>query len=370
MRKIKPKVLLLSPLGTKGTGGIAKWTQRLLDYYKSSVCESVDLIQYYPNSEGVISDTPFLKRILIGIRCYSIMLYKLRHLLKNNSVDVVHLCSSASMGLIRDYLIIQMARKYKSKIILHFRFGRIPSLFEKKNWEYRLIRNVIYKADHVIVIDESSYRTLVNAGFSNVSKLANPLFPHVASIIDDNKLIKRVANKIVFAGHVVRNKGIMELVVACKNISNIKLCIYGRITDDMRTLILHEAGPDCNEWLEIMGERNGDETIKAMLSAGVFVLPTYTEGFPNVIIESMACGCPIVTTPVGEIPEMLDIHGDNNCGICVPVKDVNKLQHAIEKMLNNPQYAQECGQNAKNRIRTFYSIDFVWDKLLQLWDTV
>lgn len=370
MNRTKTKVLLCSPLGEKGAGGIARWTQRILEYYKSLDNKSVDLVQFYPDSGSVVGNTPLYKRVFIGIKSYSVMLFELYHRLKNDTFDVVHLCSSASIGLIRDYLVIKIAHKFRSKIVVHFRFGRIPELYEKRNLEYKLIKAVITNADSVLVIDEASYNTLIRAGHTNVSKLANPLSPRVMSIIDNNKSIERIANKIVFAGHVVNSKGIRELIAACSNIDNIKLYIYGRINDDMRNALTHTTGTKNREWLEIMGERDGDEVIRAMLSAGIFVLPTYTEGFPNVIIESMACGCPIITTPVGAIPEMLDINGDNNCGICVPVRDTAKLQDAIEKMLKNSSYARECGANAQKRVIELCSIDVIWAKLQQLWQTI
>ena len=107
-----------------------------------------------------------------------------------------------------------------------------------------------------------------------------------------------------------------------------------------------------------------------MMSAGVFVLPTYTEGFPNVIIESMACGCPIVTTDVGAIPEMLDIEHGFSYGICVKPKDVEGLKNAVEKMLNDRDYALQCGKNAQLRVQEQYAMSVVWNQLTSIWTSL
>ena len=75
-----------------------------------------------------------------------------------------------------------------------------------------------------------------------------------------------------------------------------------------------------------------------LLSASdVFVLPSYTEGFPNVIIEAMAMGKPIIATSVGAIPEMLD----EGCGVVVPPKDADSLQKALQKVCN---FDSDCGR--------------------------
>ena len=105
----------------------------------------------------------------------------------------------------------------------------------------------------------------------------------------------------------------------------------------------------------------------AVKSCDLFVLPTYTEGFPNVIIESMACGCAIVTTPVGAIPEMFEEENGNHYGILVAPKSIEELKNGIEKMLDNEMLKQECRLNVKQRVNDRYNIDAVWKQMLSIW---
>ena len=67
-----------------------------------------------------------------------------------------------------------------------------------------------------------------------------------------------------------------------------------------------------------------------MRAADIFCLPSYTEGCPNVLVEALACGRPIVATNVGGIPEL--IHQDS--GILVPPRDSAALRGALHQALS------------------------------------
>lgn len=361
----KIKVLLCSPYG-RMVGGISRWTGHILNYYKRNET-NIELQQYYPDKGGAYQTTRFVVRLYIGIISYIPFLHGLRKKLKTKQFNVVHFASSASISLIRDIISLKIANKRGVNTVIHFHFGRIPELYTKRNWEQKLIDKAIRLAGKAIVIDQSSFNTLIKQGHKNVELLPNPITPQVFEIIESNSQIARKDRKIVFAGHVVETKGIFELIEACGAITDIKLKIVGYVSDNVNNKLLSLAGKDSEEWLEISGELSFEDTIKEMLSAGVFVLPTYTEGFPNVIIESMACACPIVTTNVGAIPEMLDIKNGYNHGICVEPKDVNALKIAIQRMLDDREYALNCGRNAQKRVNQLYSMPIVWSKLEQIW---
>lgn len=367
MAENKPvKVLLCSPHG-KEVGGISRWTGHILNYYNNNNNTLIKLKHFYPDTKGAYADTPFLIRIYRGISSYIPFLNNLGKEIKKQEYDAIHFTSSASISLIRDILAIKLTNGKVKKTIVHFRFGKIPELYKKRNWEQKLLHHVIKLADKVVVIDMISYNTLIKQGYDNIELLPNPLAPQVTDIITENTHIEREDRKVVFAGHMVRTKGIFELIEACKDIKDIRLKMIGYVSDDIKAKLISVAGDGHENWLDIAGEQTFENTIKEMLSAGVFVLPTYTEGFPNVIIESMACGCSIVATNVGAIPEMLDIKNGSNYGICIEPKDVTALTSAIQKMLGDREYAIQCGKNAQQRVNDLYSMEKVWQQLEKLW---
>ena len=76
--------------------------------------------------------------------------------------------------------------------------------------------------------------------------------------------------------------------------------------------------------------RQPSATVAAwMRAADLFCLPSYSEGCPNVVVEALGCGCPVVATAVGGIPELVD----ERCGMLVPPRDAGKLSEALEAAL-------------------------------------
>ena len=361
------KVLFCTPYRvTKGNpGGIVVWAQHIMNYYVEHH-DNIDL-EVFPLDREQYSNR-VLTRIWDGSRVYIVLLKKIRERLKQSRYDVIHLCTSASFSLVKDYILLDIAKKLGVSTVIHFHFGRIPELFFKKNWEYRILRKVLRRADRIVVIDQTSCDVLIDNGYNNVCYLPNPLSPNVNAIIkqlQENK-IERKERQLLFVGHVIQTKGVFELVEACAGIPDIMLKLVGFVTLEVKEQLRSIAARSRNEgWLDIAGSMPYQDVLKEMLSCDLFVLPTYTEGFPNVILESMACGCSIVASGVGAIPEMLA--GDGPCGIVIKSKSVEEIKTAISRMFDDRQFKIICGKNAYRRVNDCYNMNVVWKQLTEIW---
>lgn len=358
------KILFAAPIGLPG--GIARWAEHIIVHYseKSRPCE-MDVLSMTISRNGNILKKGLCNRVKKGLIGYYKVSQQEKCLLQKKRYDVIHIASSASISLTKDLYMIRVAHKRGVKAIIHFHFGRIPELKQKNNWEWKLLCMVVKKADMIVVIDKLSYETLLKSGFTNVRLLPNPLAPIVSKIVDEGQLNNRNKREILFVGHGYRTKGIYELVDACREIPNIKVKMLGAISDTTRYDLLKYAHNA--EWLEVVGEIPYEEVVKEMCKCDVFVLPTYTEGFPNVILESMACGCAIVTTPVGAIPEMLEEEDGKHYGIMVEPRNVEQLKEGIEKMLSDADFKNECRANVQQRVNKRYNIDSVWRQMVNIW---
>lgn len=365
------RVLLCSPLGGVA-GGISRWTGKILDFYHHNVGDDKIVLEHFNTSRKHYKDidSSGFSRVYWGVIDYFSEIAQFRKLIKGKQYDIVHYTSSGSFGLYPLLIVLRIAKRCHIKTIVHFRFGRIPELYNKQNWEFRLIKKVLNVADAVIVLDKSTYKVLTSLQLGHIYSCPNPVSQEV---IDYSMRggVQREYRKIVFAGHLIPSKGIYELIEACTQIPDVEVCMAGWCPEDMHNTISQMINKnEGTTRFHLLGQLSFEDTIKEMLSASVFVLPTYTEGFPNVILEAMACGCPIVTTDVGAIPEMLDIENGNNCGICVKPKDVVGLRRGIEKMLNDTMFAKSCGYNAQKRVMDLYTMPKVWDKLVTIWQSV
>ncbi len=82
--------------------------------------------------------------------------------------------------------------------------------------------------------------------------------------------------------------------------------------------------------MHLLGWVNRDRLADLMTAADVFCLASFTEGWPNVVNEALACGTPVVATRVGAVPQMLP---SEDYGSIVPARNVAALEEALGRAL-------------------------------------
>lgn len=161
--------------------------------------------------------------------------------------------------------------------------------------------------------------------------------------------------RITFIGNLLVSKGVYELLDAYHQVVtnnqniDIKLNIVGGGTElpGMQEK-LKELSLERN--VKFFGPIENKEIPKILTKTDIFVLPSYSEGFPLTIIEALSMGCPVIATAVGGIPEVIN---DEENGLLIEPKSSEALQEAIEKLINNPDLYKKIQKNTSKVYEQF-----------------
>jgi len=139
---------------------------------------------------------------------------------------------------------------------------------------------------------------------------------------------------VVFIGRMDLRKGLRELVEAASSIKpqrpNLHVYLVGDGPDTPlieSAIAAHNAG----EFIHLLPGCTFDQVAIWMAASDLVTLPSYMEGCPNVVLEALACGRPVVATNVGGIPELMS----NACGRLVPPRDPQSLAKALSSTLDS-----------------------------------
>lgn len=116
----------------------------------------------------------------------------------------------------------------------------------------------------------------------------------------------------------------------------------------------------------IPGWIRGDDKLKALADAGVLCLPSYAEGLPVCVLEAMACGLPVVSTPIAGIPEAVR---DGRTGYLVPPGDRAALADRLVRLLADDGLRRRMGERGLALARQRFDRDVVVRELKDIWST-
>lgn len=360
------KILLCTPynhLG-KNPGGISVWAKNIYEYVIGNILDIKFDMYSCDRSHCINENTGTFKRIFYGILDYLHFIYDIFNKVRKEHYDVVHITSTASVGTIKDLLLCCLLRK-RTKVFIHYHFGRIPELATQSSMEWKMIQKTAKLAHKVIVMDNASYCVLKEQGVDNVADIPNPYSPDIERIIAELEgKVQRKKRRVLFLSRVFRKKGIYELVAACSKLNDIELRIVGPYESIDKENLMQITGNA--DWIDFIGPVQYDNVIEELMSSEICCIPTYTEGFPNIVMECMLSKTPLITTPVGAIPQMMDLDGIP-CGIFVEPRDVDGLRDAIFSLLGNFEQQEKMTNIGAERVRRLYSVKVVAEQLLHEW---
>lgn len=173
-----------------------------------------------------------------------------------------------------------------------------------------------------------------------------------------------------FIGRVVRDKGINELVSAFvrlqKKYVNIRLIVVGPfeknldpVSEETENQILHNVA------IEFMDFQN--DVRPFLVASDAFVLPSYREGFPNVVIQAGAMDLPSIVTDINGSNEIVE-SGKN--GVIVEPKNKTALYQAMEDFVLHPEIVKDMAKNCRKMMADRFDQKVVWAALLDEYKTL
>lgn len=186
------------------------------------------------------------------------------------------------------------------------------------------------------------------------------------AIKNDNML------SFLYVGRIVRDKGIEELISAfCKlndEYPRTRLFLVGDFDNDLdpigrstKSLIQN------NNNIIYVGRKKGTELLAYYAASDCFVLPSYREGFPNVVLEAGAMGLPCIVTDINGSREII-IDGYN--GIIIPSGNSDALFKSMKEMVDNPTLRSSMASVSRLHIESHYEQSFVRQCLYNFYRSV
>ncbi len=161
-------------------------------------------------------------------------------------------------------------------------------------------------------------------------------------------------------------KGLDTLVAALPRLhrqrAGVHLVIIGRDDGMGERLRQLAAKAGVGAMVHLMGPRH--DAAALLRQFDVFALPSRVEGLPIALLEAMALERPVVVTPVGGVPEVVE---DGRDGLHVPVGDPEALALAVGRLLQAPEEAVAFGRSAAARVRREFSLEHMAEEHVRLY---
>ncbi len=231
-------------------------------------------------------------------------------------------------------------------------------------------------AKFVITCTQNNLNYLTSVLPDDLAVKVSTVYHHIDANLFKGKVASFNDTPVIYLiGRMVEKKGYTYMIRAAKILRdkglNFQVRFAGRNGPEKERLIQLTSQFDLSDKIKFLDEVSFEEHSHNYLESDIFVAPSIKstdgnmDGVPNVIIEAMLAGLPIVATRLSAIPEVVI---DGETGYLVDEKDEKALADKIEDLLKDKEKRLRFGANGKKKIIEMFSFDNTIQKIIFLFE--
>lgn len=260
---------------------------------------------------------------------------------------------------------------YRANIpVLYHEMG-IPRFKENDDLHFQKLAKVLPLCASVAGLSQTLSLMLADCVPTNINSYVIPLIWENAAGFERQMSNERGVVHIGFVGRLEKLKGAVDLIeaffLAKENLHCPAKLILAGDGPELESLKLRAKELGCGDLIEIrqpyLGEKEKEEYYR---NIDILVLPSYSEGTPNCIIEAMSFGIPVIAYPVGGVPDVIP----KDIGFLVDTGDICELASAIAKLVNNERQRQQLGIRSREHVKMVFSGSRVLPILREIYERI
>ncbi len=368
---------MVGPIPVKGSyiGGIGVSLRRLIAYWNlpnPMVHFNTELLKRPYGSTGQLRWRNFLLSVVTFVRLsYSVVRVR---------PTLVHYHTSRGMAFLKDMMLAAVVRcLFRVTTILHIRSSDAGSILVSRTPRLRRFQLKVLQhcCDRLVLLSEN----VLNDFAAILGPEAGRRFRAHCTVLPNFTLLPAACRRhreptdyvrIFYIGNLGAGKGIYDILEAAKRLKGqmtlpFQVILAGPFNDlqeeqRVRTMV---ADYHLSEMVIFPGTLNEREKEAAFLDADLFVLPSYSEGMPQSLLEAMAYGLPVVVSNVGGIPEVVC---DGQEGLMIEPGDVDGLCRALKQLMESVECRQRMGTAARHRMAAHHTVEIYLRQLQELYN--
>jgi glycosyltransferase involved in cell wall biosynthesis len=363
---MKPRILMVGPFpppfGGLGNNMSLLMGSDLARRYELRLLNTSKHVRHVKVSQADIWSIPYL--VWNSLRLIG--------LLATFRPEVTYVKATSDTGFIRDAAMMAISRLFGVPVVCHLHGRPMGRLFAESGFWPRQVARAMRLAAVTVVLSPG-LKAIFSRMFPGQRLVVLPNVVDVSKIAPPPEKRSGGPVRILFVGRLSRDKGAYDILEMAKRLRDAAppfvIDLVGIAETPAEEALLREraAAYGVADRLVFHGYQSGAAKAKLFADADLFLLPTYAEIFPNVLLEAMAAGLPIVTTDVPVIPEMIQ---DGVQGLVRKPGDVEGFAAALLEFLRDPGRRRAVGAANRREAESRYDVPVAVETLGGLFEEV